>query len=278
MRTDCQVCGHHLTNGRYHMDVRLLGCVQVHTSAGKIMLHTAVRRFLASLAWSPGSFVSDEVMIERLWATEVPQHPRQALYTYAARLRQALDVGGSRTRDSPLVRRPGGYLFDIERDSVDLFRFRNLSRSAKSAAYRGDSTMAVHLFDDALALWHGDPLSDLDRGWAEGARICIRREYRAVIVGRAEASLCVGRHEEHLPALHQLAADYPEDERIAGLLMLSLYRSGRQGEALACFSNIRSRLIRQLGDEPGSMLQILHSQVLRRDPELSHIHGLPVAN
>ncbi len=272
-------CGpHHLTNGRYHMDVRLLGCVEMHTSVGKVSLHTSVRRFLASLAWRPGGFVPDEVMIERQWATDIPQHPRQALYTYAARLRRALDGDGRHPRNLTLVRRRGGYLLDVERDSVDLHRFRDLSRLAKCAAHRGDNTMALRLFDDALALWRGAPLSDLNTDWAEATRISIQREHRAVMVGRVEAGLRGGLHEEYLPDLYQLSADHPEDERVAGFLMLSLYRSGRQDEALSCFTHIRSRLVRQLGDEPGTTLQNLYSQILRRDPGLNHAQGLPVAH
>ncbi|MGW1280422.1 AfsR/SARP family transcriptional regulator [Streptomyces tsukubensis] len=254
------------------MNIQLLGCVEAHTPAGdRIVLPESARHFLASLAWRPNHFVTDETMAERLWDHEAPQHPRQTLYVHATRLRKALGCGAEPADGIAVVRRRGGYLLAVAHETVDLHRFRTSVLRAKDAERAGDPDRALRHFDEALSLWRGDPLSDLNSSWARSVRVTLRHEHRAVLTGRAELGMRAGRHAEHLPALQQLALSHPLDERVAGLLMLALYRSGRQAEALDHFQLVRSRMVARLGDGPGPSLAELHGRILRRDPRLDHL-------
>ncbi|NUV62306.1 AfsR/SARP family transcriptional regulator [Streptomyces sp. CAI-85] len=234
-----------------------------------------VRRFLAALAWRPNSFVADDAAVEQVWGDDPPQRPRDALYTCATRLRRAF---AERRLDAPcpVIRRAGGYVLMVDPGCIDLHRSRRLVCQARNAAREGDPVAAVALYDSALELWSGIPLSDLGSPWAAAARISLEQERLANVIGRLRIDLRLGHHMENVPVLHRLAADHPFDEAIAEMLMLALYRSGRQTEALGCFDLMRRRLIDQLGDEPGAALRELQQKVLCRDPSLEPGHELVV--
>ncbi|MFI6276009.1 BTAD domain-containing putative transcriptional regulator [Streptomyces sp. NPDC050988] len=248
------------------MKVQVLGCVEVRKSAGsRISLPDGARRLLAGLSWAPNDFVADEQVIERVWERDTAQHPQQALYNVAARLRKALRCLGN-AGDVELTRRRGGYILVVDEAAVDLSRFRMLAQQAKDAGRRGEDETALKLYGEALSLWRGEPFSEIKTPWADSVRATLRHERRDALGRSAELGLRSGRHEEYVPALHQLAAAHPWDEKVAALLMLALYRSGRQGEALRQFRLIRSTLVDVTGDEPGQELRDLHDQMLRRDP------------
>lgn len=251
------------------MEIRILGSVAVRVDGAPVDLRSdKTRRFLALLAWQPDEFLADDFLIDRIWEENLPVRPRDALYTCASRLRHALGDGVRRTPSSPLCRRRGGYLLAIESQSVDLHRFRVLARSAREALRLGDETRAIELFDDALALWGGTPLADLDSAWSVRARVGMARELLSAQIDRARLAVRLGNHGETIPALYQLAEEYPLDETIAQLQMEALYRCGRQSESLACFAGIRKRLVLELGVEPGAALHDLHGRILRRDSSL----------
>ncbi|TDC75766.1 hypothetical protein E1283_11510 [Streptomyces hainanensis] len=220
------------------------------------------------MAWNPNEFLPDGVVIDQLWDGDLPQHPRDALYTCANRLRSTLALALAPGYRQPLIRRRGGYLLAVDPSSVDLHLFRRLVSRARTGARRNDDLGAIALYDRALALRAGTPLSDLGSAWATRARATLEEESRAALQARATIRLRLGHHTEEIPALRQLAERHPLDESVAELLMLALYRSGRQGDALACFSRIRRGLIERLGDEPGNALTALHQRILHRDPEL----------
>jgi DNA-binding SARP family transcriptional activator len=249
------------------MDIRILGSVELH-APGKVpaSMPERVRRLLAALAWRPAEFVSDEEAVGQVWGEDRPQHPRDALYTCATRLRRAFS---SRSAAGPVIRRPGGYVLAVDPSSVDLHRARRLIVRAGSAERHGDLESAIALYDDALGLWSAVPLSGLGSSWASAARVALGRERHAASLGRIRIALRLGRHLESVPQLHQLAAEHPLDETVAEMLILALHRSGRQNEALDCFHTVRSLLVEQLGDEPGPTLQELHRKVLCRDGSLA---------
>ncbi|TDC63472.1 AfsR/SARP family transcriptional regulator, partial [Streptomyces hainanensis] len=245
------------------MEIRLLGSVRLRVPGTQVDLASErVRSLLAALAWRADEFVSDELVIDQIWGGELPRHPRAALYTCATRLRRALPAG-----HSLVLRRRGGYLLAVDPAAVDLHRFRRLVAQARDAVRGRDEPVALALFDRALALWDDRPLSDLTTAWAASARVTLERELLTARIGRAELGLRLARHAEEIPFLHQLAEQHPLDETIAGMLMLALHRSGRQGEALASYDGIRRRLVDQLGDEPGPALRELHARILRRDAD-----------
>ncbi|MFJ7044745.1 BTAD domain-containing putative transcriptional regulator [Streptomyces sp. NPDC101112] len=251
------------------MNIQLLGCIEVRTTSDrKIAMSHGARLLLAALAWSPNDFVTDEVMIERVWHERAPQYPRGALYTLATRLRKACAVAGHEGTGFLLERRRGGYVLVLDEARVDASRFRLLARAAKRAAHQAEDDRALRLYEEALSLWKGEPLSDVRTAWADAARVTLRQEHREVLVGSIELSLRLGLHEEHVTTLYALAAELPYDEKVVGLLMLALYRSGRQHEALDCFRLFRMRMIEQLGDGPGRELCSLQERILRRDPDL----------
>ncbi|WP_329220722.1 AfsR/SARP family transcriptional regulator [Streptomyces sp. NBC_01485] len=251
------------------MEIQLLGCVEARARAGgKMPLPHGTKLLLAALAWTPGAFVADEVLIERVWQERRPQHPRDALYIQATRLRKALRADGQREDGFELARKRGGYVLAIDEESVDTARFRGLVRQAQQAARTGETDTALCLYGRALELWRGEPLSDVRTAWAESARVALRREHREALVGSTELHLRAGRHEECLPQLQWLADMHPFDEKVAGLLMLALHRAGRPADALDCFQVLRMRMVDLLGCEPGPELRSLQERVLARDHRL----------
>lgn len=259
------------------MEIRLLGSVELRLNGESVRTGPErVRRLLALLAWQPNEFVSDDVLIDRIWDDRVPQHPRSALYTCATRLRSVFagvtEAGGC---GGSVVRRGGGYLLTVPTDSVDLHRFRRLVRRAHEAARRSDPAEARQLLDHAVALWAEAPMADLRSGWAERARVALERERLAAVRERAGLGLRLGWCSGDVPSLYRLVEEHPLDEALVGLLMLALYRSGRQSEALSCYARMRRRTVECLGDEPGAPLRHLHDAVLRRDSTLVEAYSPP---
>lgn len=249
------------------MKVRILGSVHIHGRHETVHPSSAgVRALLGLLAWRPNELVSDVCAVEEVWGQELPRFPRDALYTCASRLRHAFRaVGGD---PAGIVRERGAYRLEIDPQDIDLHRFRRLIGQARILIREGGDDAALALFEEAEHLWTGAPLSDVASPWADRIGVVLQQEWRSAQLGRVEASLRRGRHVEVLPLLQQLAADHPLDEAIASMLMLALHRSGRQGDALACFAGIRRRLVTEIGDEPGGELSRLHDRVLCRDPAL----------
>lgn len=249
------------------MRVQILGSVHIHGCHETVHPPSAgVRALLGLLAWRPNELVSDASAVEEVWGQALPRFPRDALYTCASRLRQAFTAAGG--DPAGIVRERGAYRLEIDPQNIDLHRFRRLVGRARMLIREGEDDAALESFEEAEHLWTGSPLSDVGSPWAERAAVMLQQEWRSAQLGWAEASLRLGRHVEVLPLLQQLAADHPLDEAIAGMLMLALHRSGRQGDALACFATIRRRLVAEIGDEPGAELSRLHDRVLCRDPAL----------
>ena len=209
--------------------------------------------------------VNHLVAIDRLlgcvWGERVPPRARNSLHTYVSGLRGAL----SALDGVHLVRHSGGYRLTADEREVDLHRFRGLVADARAA----DDERAVELFERALGLWRGEPVADLETPWAHGLRATLERERLAAELDHADAALRRGRHAELLPDLVERARRHPLDERVAAQLVLALYRSGRQADALEHHRRVRARLVDELGADPGPGLQRLHQQILAADPELA---------
>ncbi|MFW6692188.1 AfsR/SARP family transcriptional regulator [Streptomyces sp. MAR4 CNX-425] len=253
-----------------NVQIRILGAVTIDRGPDETVLISSAgaRALLALLAWRPMTFVSDDVAVEKIWGETPPLHPRAALYTCANRLRRTIAVSTGMGTEV-VARGRGAYRLVLDPANVDVHRFRQSLDAARTAMRQDENETALALFDRADALWHGSPVSDLSSAWACRTRNCLEQERLGMQLDRARVHLRLGRHAEILPLLHRLAEKRPLDESIAWMLILALHRSSRQSEALACFSRIRSQLIREIGDEPGPELKRLHQCILTRDPALS---------
>ena len=221
---------------------------------------------LALLALRGGGMVPVEVLVDALWGEQVPAAPRNAVQHHVSRLRAALGA-------ESIVAAPDGYA--LAGASVDAERFEELLARARSAARAGDAGRAAELVAGALALWRGRPLQGLpDSRWvgAEAARLeALRTD---ALEEQFESALALGKQAEVVGQIRRVLEEHPFRERLWGQLMLALYRSGRQAEALEAFGQARGLLAEELGVEPGPGLQRLQAAMLAHDPALASV---PVA-
>lgn len=239
----------------------MLGPVEARVDGRPVPLGYAKQRcVLALLMCEAGRVVPVDRVIDRLWGRDVPDSARSLLYGYVARLRSALSAAGVPDSGALIRRQPGGYVLDVDPDTVDLFRFRRLVREARAAA---SPVTAVSLLDRALALWRGPALSCTDSPWAERMRVTLEGERVGAWLARCDAQLQLGMHDDLVSDSAEMLAEHPLHEGVATRLILALYRSGRIAEALSCFTQVRQRLVRELGTEPGRELRSLHQRILR---------------
>ncbi|MDN3354460.1 BTAD domain-containing putative transcriptional regulator [Actinomadura sp. DC4] len=206
--------------------------------------------------------VSADQLVDRVWGADAPQRAAETLRSYLSRLRVAVPAAG----EWGIRRRSGGYLLEIDEAAVDLHRFRRLADRARAGE---DATAAVALYEQALGLWRGDAFADLGIPWLTGLRHMLQAERFAVQLDCHDVRLRRGEAATLLAGLTALAAVQPLDERLAGQLVLALYRSGRQADALEHYERMRRRLADDLGADPGPALQRLHRQILTGDPALT---------
>jgi DNA-binding SARP family transcriptional activator len=249
------------------LDIRLLGPFEVLVG-GRPAEVTGPKRhaLLALLALRGSRIVPVEVLVDALWGEQVPAAPRNAVQHHVSRLRAALGA-------ESIVAAPDGYA--LAGATVDALQFEELLARARSAGRAGDAGQAADLVTRALALWRGRPLQGLpDSPWvgAEAARLeALRTD---ALEEQFEAALALGEHTEVVGRIRQVLAEHPFRERLWEQLMLSLYRSGRQAEALEAFGQARRGLAEELGVEPGPGLQRLQAAILAHDHALA---SLPVA-
>ena len=243
------------------MQVRLLGPVDVVVD-GEPRPVSGLRRkaVLATLALHRGEIVSTGQLVEAVWGDTAPSTALNTLQHHVSYLRRVL---GSK---AVIRARPPGYALELGGDGTDVQVAERLLRRGRESADPVDG--ARHL-QGALALWRGPPLADLaGLPWLEEQ--AERLELLGAEVKRAwfEARLAAGEHLALLPDLEQLAADRPLDEQVQAQLMLALYRSGRQADALAAYHRLRRTLSEELGIGPSQVLRALETAILRQDPAL----------
>ncbi|MEU7908568.1 BTAD domain-containing putative transcriptional regulator [Actinoplanes sp. NPDC049118] len=242
------------------MRVRVLGPIQVAADEDFVTAGPAKQScVLAALAFSPGQPLPIESLIDRVWGQSPPRSTRDALYQYLSQLR-ALGLTVHRTG--------AGYLLDLPAERIDLHHSRVLAGQAQAAARDGDPAVAAGLYRQALSLWHGTPLAGISGDWATTTRDTLVRERLTLLSACFDAELAQGRHAEVLIELSTEVAAHPLAERLAGQLMLALFRCGRAAEALDCYTRIRRRLADELGVEPTPALNALQQQILRQAPAL----------
>src|SRR5215471_1972767 len=243
--------------------VRLLGPVQARAISGWLTVPPQQRMLLALLALQAGQIIPVGELIDAIWPEAPPASARASLQVMITRLRHIL-AG----RPGGVVERCGdGYRLVIAPSSIDVQRFRLLARAARDAPHAEE---AVAAFDEALALWRGPALADVPAtGRIDAIRFALAEERLSAQLDRITALLDIGRYREAAEELTGLMAMQPLAERLVGLLMVALYRCGRQADALQVFRDVRTRLSSELAIEPGPELQSLHQQILAGDLALS---------
>jgi DNA-binding SARP family transcriptional activator/Tfp pilus assembly protein PilF len=247
------------------VEFRILGPVEVRVAGQRIDAgHARQRSVLVVLILDLCRVVSAELLIDRVWGEDPPTSVRNVLYGYVARLRAV--IAGAENPGVTLTRYQGGYLLKAEPEQVDVCCFRRMV--AQAAAAGQDDQRAAALLDDALKLWHGSALAGLGSPWLDAMRHRLEMERVAAVLDLNEIRLRQGQHGALASELAEQAAASPTDERLIGQLMLALYRSGRQAEALRWFERTRLDLAGELGADPGPLLQGLHQRILTADPAL----------
>jgi DNA-binding SARP family transcriptional activator len=245
----------------------LLGSLMVRYRGMAIAVPPGKQRaLLAALLLNAGRLVTVDDLVEVLWGSSPPPSARSALKTYVMRLRKTL----AGTAQPLIGTRPGGYLITVGRGELDVDRFETLVAAARAAERAGSWADAAAMLRSALNLWRGEPLADVPSDTLVRRELPRLAEMRlSAIEACAAADLHLGRHGDVVIELRRLAAVHPLRERLHALLMLALYRDGRQGEALAVYQQARRSLIDELGAEPGPGLRELQRQILVADPALA---------
>jgi predicted ATPase/DNA-binding SARP family transcriptional activator len=242
------------------MQFRLLGPLEVEDDGEPLRIAGAKQRaLLGALLLSANRPVSRERLIEELWGESAPPSAAHRLEEHVSRLRRLLHHNG----DQLLHTEAGGYRLRLSEDATDLAQFEQLVRQAKDAP----SAEAAILLRRALALWRGKPLQDVAQVLDPEVRRLdeLRVSAHEQLI---EVELAQGRHAEILGDLEELVRQEAFRERLRALLMLALYRAGRQADALAAYQEARATFVNELGIEPGRDLKDLEQAMLRQDPAL----------
>ncbi|MFI0812483.1 AfsR/SARP family transcriptional regulator [Streptomyces echinatus] len=221
------------------------------------------RALLAALLLREGRTATAAELIDALWGPEPPSQALAAVRTYASRLRKVLDPG-------VLVSESGGYAVRSSGEgALDLVVAQDLAAEAEKARGTGDLGGARSLLNEALALWDGEPLAGVPGPYAEAQRARLEEWRLGLLESRLDLDLEQGCHADAVSELTALTAAHPLRERLRELLMLALYRSGRQAEALAVYADTRRLLAEELGVDPRPGLSELQQRILQADPALA---------
>lgn len=224
------------------------------------------RELLALLIIHVNQIVPTGSIMEALWGGQPPPGAEVTLRTHVSHLRRRLAAIGV---GDALVTRPPGYGLSLDPERIDAYRFERRVGLGQEALGLGEPERAAHLLREALSEWRAPVLDDLQQPSFAEAETARLDELRLVALeGRIDADLALGRHHQVVSELNELVAAHPFRERFCGQLMVALYRSGRQVDALGVYSSARERLADELGLDPGPALAELETAILRHDPAL----------
>src|SRR5215218_7839429 len=244
------------------MEFKVLGPLEVRRDGRALELPGGKpRAVLAVLLLHANEPVSAERLAVALWGEDAPAAGPRTVQVYVSRLRRALGA------EELVATTAAGYLLAVRPGELDAERFERLVDQGRQALANGRAADAGALLRDALDLWRGAPLADLAFAPFVQVEIARLEEQRlAALELRVEADLAAGRHAEVVGELQHLLAAHPLRERLHAQLMLALYRSGRQADALEVYRHAREVLVEQLGIEPGTELHDLHEAILAHNP------------
>ena len=246
------------------MEFRVLGPLEVSDDGRKVALGgPKPRALLAILLLRHGKVVPADELIEQLYDGLPPKKAANSVQAQVSRLRNSLGDDRLRTAGH-------GYALDVLPGEFDLDVFEELVERGRGEMAAKDPVKAASSFREALALWRGPPLADFRyRDFAQGAIARLEERRLVALEDRIDADLALGRHPDLVSELESLVAEFPLREQPRALLMLALYRSGRQAEALATYQDARRLLVEELGIEPSAELRDLHRAILNQDASLA---------
>jgi DNA-binding SARP family transcriptional activator/DNA-binding XRE family transcriptional regulator len=250
-----------------HAVVRVLGPVAVSLDGMPVPMGRAGRRVvLGLLALSADSVVDRETLIDVLWPDDPPANAVNLVQAHVSRLRRLLAPGHAPAdRDELLVSSGTGYRLQAGPGQLDLLDFQQLTADAQAACWRGDEEGACGLYRQALGLWRGEPLSDVELLRGHPAVAGLSRRWAEVVLEYAQVACGAGWHEQVLGSLRELAGREPLNEQAHAQLMIALAGCGQQAEALAVYQDLCGRLAEELGIVPGLDLAAAHQRVLCQD-------------
>jgi SARP family transcriptional regulator, regulator of embCAB operon len=253
------------------VEFRVLGPLEVLVDGKAIPLGGAKQRsVLAMLLCEANRVVSAEKMAAVIWDEDMDEKARGVLQVHVSNLRKALTPAAAASGGKDLIAtKAPGYQLTAAESELDLLCFEADLKKARSAFIGGNAIRASGLYNSALDLWRGTPLADLQHEpFAQRTAMRLNTLRIQAIEGRLEADLAAGRHAELIGELQSRVEDHPLNEQFVSLLMLALYRSGRQADALRVFRECRDRLGDELGLDPRQSLRELESRILAQDPRL----------
>src|SRR6266508_3397090 len=257
------------------MDFRILGPLEVEHEGRQLLLEGRQQRaLLALLLLHANEVVPVDAIIDELWPETPPPSATRSVHALVSRLRRLLEGepparNGGEGDNGVLLTRSHGYLLRVAPGELDLHRFESLLRAGRDALAAGQADIAARTLREALALWRGPPLAEFAHNSFAVIEIARLNELRlSALEERIEADLAAGRSAELVAELEALVATHPLRERLRGQLMLALYRSGRQADALQVYQDTRRVLVGELGIEPSQALQRLEQGILRQEGSL----------
>lgn len=241
---------------------QVLGPLEAYTDGVPVSLGGPKQRLvLAVLLIEADRVVSDDRLVDELWADEPPDGARHAIQTYVSELRRVLT--------DEIVRQGRGYRIVLDPELVDAHRFETLVAAARQRMTDAPASAAT-ILREALSLWHGEPYAGVAESPLLRNEIQRLSELRLdAVEDRLAAELEAGRHLEVVPELGALSREHPYRERLHALRMLALYRSDRQADALRAYHRARRWLVDEMGIDPSPDLQALERQILTQDPALA---------
>ncbi|WP_344647170.1 AfsR/SARP family transcriptional regulator, partial [Cryptosporangium japonicum] len=266
------------------MEFRILGPLEIGTSAGAVVSigGPRVKTLLAALLVNANQTLRVDWLADAVWNEQPPPAAAATLHSIVCRLRARLaDIGPD--GENRIVTDADGYRLRVEPGELDADVFHQRVDAARVAVGDGRPDEAATLYREALALWRGSPLANVTAHFAQAYSVPLDETRIAVTAERLDLELSAGRDVQAIPELLVLLQRYPLRENLVRLLMLALYRSGQQVEALHVFRTARRALVDELGVEPSRRLQLLHQQILNNDvpaeaperPAVSGCHNLP---